>query len=110
MSIDKIINILVSVTLFEMMATIGFGVTVQQVLEVARNWRLVGRAAIASWVLVPACAVALLLLYRAPGLIAAGILMAAASPGAPYGPPFTGMAKGDVPVAVGLMVVLAAAS
>ncbi|HEU4679220.1 MAG TPA: hypothetical protein VFS35_06850 [Terrimicrobiaceae bacterium] len=30
--------------------------------------------------------------------------------GAPYGPPFTGFAKGDVPRAVGLMVILAGSS
>src|SRR5262249_42006128 len=31
-------------------------------------------------------------------------------PGAPFGPPLVGMAKGDVPVAVGLMGILAASS
>ena len=32
--------------------------------------------------------------------------MAAVCPGAPYGPPFTGMAKGNVPTSVGLTVML----
>src|SRR5262249_49880514 len=31
-------------------------------------------------------------------------------PGAPYGPPFTGLAKGNVAVSVGLMVILAGSS
>ena len=37
-------------------------------------------------------------------------LICAVCPGAPYGPPFTGMAKGKVGVAVGLMVILAGSS
>jgi BASS family bile acid:Na+ symporter len=43
-------------------------------------------------------------------LIAAGFLVAAVCPGAPYGPPFTRMANGNVVTAVGLMAVLAASS
>ena len=42
--------------------------------------------------------------------MAAGFLVAAVCPGAPYGPPFTGMAKGNVGVSVGLMVILAGSS
>jgi BASS family bile acid:Na+ symporter len=61
-------------------------------------------------VIVPAAAVALLLLFSAAPLVAAGFLIAAVCPGAPYGPPFTGMAKGNVTLAVGLMMVLAGSS
>ncbi len=43
-------------------------------------------------------------------MTAAGFLVAAVCPGAPYGPPFTAIAKGNLPVSVGLMVVLAASS
>lgn len=110
MPIEKIINLLVLVTLFEMMMVTGLGVRAQQVMAVASNWRLVSRAAIANYIFVPACAFILLRLYQSPPLIAAGFLIAAACPGAPYGPPFTSLAKGQVPVAVGLMVVLAGSS
>jgi bile acid:Na+ symporter, BASS family len=110
MNIDKIINILVTVTLIQMMATIGLGVTVRQVADVAEDWWLVLRAAIANYVLVPAIAVGLLLYFGAPALVAAGFLVTAACPGAPYGPPFTGMAKGDVAISVGLMALLAGSS
>jgi BASS family bile acid:Na+ symporter len=110
MPIDKLIDILVPVTLFEMMATLGLGVAAQQVMAVARNWSLLGRAGIANYALVPVCAVILLLLFHPPAMIAAGFLIAAACPGAPYGPPFTALAKGDVSVAIGLMVVLAGSS
>jgi len=85
-------------------------VTVSDVLRVGRNWGLVARAILANYILVPAAAVGLLLLFRANPLVAAGLLVAAVCPGAPYGPPLTAMAKGNVPVSVGLMVILAGSS
>jgi len=107
---DQLINVLVSVTLIEMMAATGLGVTFVDLGGVARNWRLVGRAALANYVLVPASAVGLLLLFDAHPMVAAGFLILAVCPGAPYGPPFTAIAKGNVAVAVGLMVILAGSS
>ena len=109
-SIDKVINILATVTLVEMMVTIGLGVTFADVAGVARNWRMVARAALANYVCVPAAAVALLLLFHAQPLVAAGFLIAAVCPGAPYGPPFTAIARGNVVLSVGLMVILAGSS
>jgi len=110
MTADYVINILASITLVEMMVTIGLGVNLSDVLNVGRKGGLVARSALANYVLVPAAAVGLLLLFRAQPMVAAGILVAAACPGAPYGPPFTSMAKGNVAVAVGLMVILAGSS
>jgi bile acid:Na+ symporter, BASS family len=110
MSIDGFINLLATVTLFEMMVTIGLGVTVGEIAAVAKDWRAVAGAGIANYVIVPAAAVALLLAFHAAPLIAAGFLIAAVCPGAPYGPPFTGIAKGNVALAVGLMMILAASS
>jgi bile acid:Na+ symporter, BASS family len=110
MSIDKLINLGVTLTLIEMMVAIGLGVTFAQVVGVARNGRLIAKAIIANYVLVPVAAVALLMLFHPPPMVAAGFLLAAVCPGAPYGPPFTAMAKGNVPMAVGLMVILAGSS
>ncbi|HTZ46565.1 MAG TPA: hypothetical protein VMH20_03190 [Verrucomicrobiae bacterium] len=110
MSIDSIINLLVTITLLEMMATIGLGVTLSEVTSVAKDVRLVTRAGIANYLVVPGAALALLMVFHAHPMIAAGFLIAAVCPGAPYGPPFTGMAKGNVAVSVGLMVILAGSS
>jgi bile acid:Na+ symporter, BASS family len=110
MSIERIIGVLVNVTLIQLMVTIGLGVTMPQVAVAATNIRTVAAAALANYVVVPLCAVALLLAFRSPPLVAAGFLIVAVCPGAPYGPPFTALAKGDVPVAVGLMALLAASS
>jgi BASS family bile acid:Na+ symporter len=110
MTVDQLINLLAAITLIEMMVTIGLGVSLADVWRVGRSWGLVVRAVLANYVLVPAAAVGLLLLFRAHPMVAAGFLVAAVCPGAPYGPPFTAMAKGNVAVSVGLMVILAGSS
>jgi BASS family bile acid:Na+ symporter len=110
MSDSQLISVLVTVTLIEMMVAVGLGVTFTNLLGVARNWRLVVRAALANYLCVPAVTAGLLLLFHAQPKVAAGFLILAVCPGAPYGPPLTALAKGNVAVAVGLMVVLAGSS
>lgn len=110
MSIDKIANLLVVITLFEMMVAIGLRVSIRDVAGVVTNIRVVTRAGLANYVLVPAITVLLLWLFHASSLVSAGILLAAVCPGAPYAPPLTGIAKGNMPISVGLMVVLAGSS
>jgi BASS family bile acid:Na+ symporter len=110
MTTDQLIHVLVTIALIEMMVAIGLGVTFVDLSGVARNWRLVGRAALANYVCVPAVTVGLLFLFGPHPMVAAGFLILAVCPGAPYGPPFTAIAKGNVAVAVGLMVALAGSS
>jgi bile acid:Na+ symporter, BASS family len=110
MTLDRFLNLLATITLFEMMVTIGLGVAIAEIAAVATDWRTVARTGLANYLIVPAAAVALLLLFHVAPFVAAGFLIAALCPGAPYGPPFTGMAKGNVALAVGLMMILAASS
>jgi BASS family bile acid:Na+ symporter len=110
MTVNQLINVLVTVTLIEMMSAIGLGVTWQDLVGVARNGRLLARAALANYVCVPAVTVGLLLLFDAHPLVGAGFLILAVCPGAPYGPPFTAIARGNLAAAVGLMVILAGSS
>lgn len=110
MTVDGSIHVLAAITLIEMMVTIGLGVTLSDVLRVGRSSSLVVRAVLANYILVPAAAVSLLLLFHTNPMFAAGFLVAAVCPGAPYGPPLTAMAKGNVPMAVGLMIILAGSS
>jgi BASS family bile acid:Na+ symporter len=109
-NVDQLISLFSAITLFELMVSIGLGVTFADLLRVAKNWRLLGKAAIANYVCVPAIALGLLFWFDTKPLIAAGFLIAAVCPGAPYGPPFTGLAKGDVVISVGLMAILAGSS
>lgn len=110
MTVDRWINLLVTVTLIEMMVAIGMSVSPADAMTAARNWRLTLRALIANYLLVPAATVALLLLFHAKPMAAAAFLILAACPGAPYGPPLTAIAKGNVTASVGLMVMLASSS
>lgn len=110
MSVDRLINVLVVVALMELMAAIGLSETFTDIIGVVRNRRLVFQAALANYVCVPAIAVGLLLLFHAQPMVAAGFMITAVCPGAPFGPPLTVMAKGKVAVSVGLMVILAGSS
>ena len=110
MSFDRAINILVTITLIEMMVLVGLRVTFTDLGQTASNWRLVGRAALANYVLVPGVTIALLGLFDVGPMVAAGFLVLAVCPGAPYGPPFAAIARANVPVAVGLMAILAGTS
>ncbi len=110
MTIDRLINLFVIATLIEMMAAIGLRVKFREVGDIARNWNLLVRAVLANYVCVPVITVGLLLWFRSAPMVAAGFLIIAVCPGAAYGPPLTAIARGNVAVAVGLMVVLAGSS
>jgi bile acid:Na+ symporter, BASS family len=110
MSLDRLTNILVTITLIEMMVLIGLRASFAELLQTIRDWRLLARAAAANYLLVPAVAVALLLAFGANPMVAVGFLVLAACPGAPFGPPFAGLARANVPLAVGLMVILTSSS
>jgi BASS family bile acid:Na+ symporter len=110
MSLDRAINILITITLVEMMVLVGLRVTFADLASTAKNWRLVARAVMANYVLVPAVTVALLMLFQVVAMVAAGFLVLAVCPGAPYGPPFAGIARANVPLAFGLMTILAGTS
>jgi BASS family bile acid:Na+ symporter len=110
MTTDRLINILVTGTCIEMMVAVGLGVPLAELTRVARDWRLVARALLANYVVVPAVAVGLLLLFHAHPMVAAGFLIVAACPGAPFGPPITALARGDLAVSAALMVILAGSS
>ncbi len=109
-SADKLVNPLVLILLIEMMVATGLGVSFGDLAGVVKNAGLLARAALANYVLVPTAAVLLLYLFQTDPMVSAGFLLVAVCPGAPFAPPLTAMAKGDVQVSVGLMVILAASS
>ena len=92
------------------MVLIGLRTTFAEFGQTVLNWRLVARAGAANYLLVPGAAVVLLILFDASPSVAAGFLILAVCPGAPFGPPFAAIAKANVPMAVGLMVILAGSS
>jgi bile acid:Na+ symporter, BASS family len=110
MSLDRVINILVTITLIEMMVLVGLRVTLTELAQTAKSRRLIARAMIANYLLFPIVTIVLLISFDVGPMIAAGFLVLAVCPGAPYGPPFAAIARANVPVAVGLMAILAGTS
>jgi bile acid:Na+ symporter, BASS family len=107
--LSHLIKVLIPVTLIVMMLRIGLGVAIAEVVETAANLRLVTLGLLANYICVPALTVALLLALHVKPIVSVGFLILVC-PGAPFGPPLTSMAKGNVGVSVGLMVILAGAS
>ena len=110
MRVDAIINLLAAVALFFMMVAVGLGLSIWDLLKAARDWRLALRAGIANYLLVPAAAVGLLVLFRPEPMVAAGFLIAVICPGAPFAPVLTAIAKGSAATAAGVMAILAGSS
>jgi bile acid:Na+ symporter, BASS family len=111
MTAAQFINVLVPITLIEMMVAIGLGVSLADLAAVARNGRLVAKAGLANYLFVPVVTVGLLLLFQpADAMVPAGFLILAVCPGAPFGPGCAQLARGNVAAAVGLMVLLAGSS
>jgi BASS family bile acid:Na+ symporter len=109
--IERLINILVTITLIEMMLSIGLSVRFADLIGICRDWRLLLQAGLANYVCVPAVTVALLLLFQpADPMVSVGFLILAVCPGAPFAPPCVRIAKGNVDAAVGAMVILAGSS
>jgi BASS family bile acid:Na+ symporter len=101
------VNLLTLTGLVAMMLSMGLKVTLADVLASARsNRRLVALSLVANYLVVPAVTVALLSLFEARAMVAAGFLILAVCPGAPMGPTFAEVANGDVACAVGQMVIL----
>jgi|SRR6478609_7089704 predicted Na+-dependent transporter len=72
MSLDRAINILVTITLIEMMVLLGLQVTFTELAQAAKNGWLLARAAMANYVLFPAVTIALLMLFDVGPMLAAG--------------------------------------
>lgn len=108
--LEKIANLLVLILLVEMMITVGLGVSLRSLMAVFADAELLVRAGLGNYFVVPAIAVSLLYLFHAGPMVSAGFLLVAASPGAPFAPSLTAIARGNVSVSVALMVILAGSS
>jgi len=110
MNTTNVVNLLTIAGLVAIMLSMGFKVTFAEVAAPMRRPRLVVSGLLANFVLAPAATAALLYLFEANPSVSVGFLILAVCPGAPLGPPFTAIAKGDVAYATGQMVILAGLS
>jgi BASS family bile acid:Na+ symporter len=88
------------------MLAMGVGFTVGQIIDPLRDLRLVLRALLANFVAMPLCALALDKMLRLDEPLGVGLLLLGAAGGAPFLPKLTELAKGNLPFAVGIMVLL----
>jgi len=84
----------------------GAGLTVGQIVGALRDARLVLLALLANFVVVPLGALALATVLRLDEPLGEGLLLVGASAGAPFLPKLAELAKGNLPFAVGAMVLL----
>jgi BASS family bile acid:Na+ symporter len=110
MKTSTIITLLNVTALVAIMLSMGMKVTLEALLVSARRWRLLVLGLIANYAIVPAVTVGLLLLFQTSPTVSVGFLILAACPGAPFAPLVTAIAKGNVPSAVALMLILAGLS
>jgi BASS family bile acid:Na+ symporter len=97
-----------SVVVFVVSSTlaVGLGLTVPQILAPLRNGRLVVLSLLANFVLAPLVAIGLARLLGLEEPLGAGLLLVGVAAGAPFLLKLADLAKGNMPFAVGLMVVL----
>jgi BASS family bile acid:Na+ symporter len=96
----------VFVFLVSSMSEIGLGLRLQQVVAPLRDKRLVALALLANFIIAPLLALGIARLLRLDEPFAQGLLLLGLGAGAPFMPKIVGMAKGDVAVAVALLVML----
>jgi BASS family bile acid:Na+ symporter len=110
MNLLDLISLLTVTALAAMMLSMGLRVTFETALASVRSVRLVALGLTANYLFVPVVTVALLYVFQTLPLVSAGFLILAVCPGAPIGPPAAALAKGNVPWAIGMMVILAGLS
>ena len=84
----------------------GLGLTVPQVLAPLKNVRLVVLSLLANFVLAPLTAIGLARVLGLDEPLAVGLLLCGVAAGAPFLIKLAELGKGDMPFAVGIMVVL----
>lgn len=101
-----LINLFVLVFVLTSMFGTGLSLTVPQIVEPLKDWKLVLLALVANFILVPALAYVIALVLNLSEGLSAGLLILAACAGAPFLPKLAGVAKGNLAFSVGLMILL----
>lgn len=106
MNASDLTALLNTTALATMMFAMGLRVDVRDLLISVRPVRRLILGLVANFVLLPAVTLGLLRLFHTDPMVSVGFLILAACAGAPVGPPITALARGDVPWALGMMLIL----
>jgi BASS family bile acid:Na+ symporter len=88
------------------MASMGLSLKVKQIVEPLKNGRLLVLALVANFILVPAIAYVITLLFALDQPLRIGLILLATAAGAPFLPKLAEAADGSTAFSVGLMVLL----
>ena len=105
-TITLLINLFVLVFVLASMFGTGLSLTVPQIIEPLKDWKLVALALLANFVIVPALAYVLAAALGLSDGLRAGLIILAACAGAPFLPKLAATAGGNLAFSVGLMVLL----
>src|SRR5437773_474897 len=104
--IQKLVPVCMLAFVLSSMLAMGFGLTVGEIIAPLRDVRRVILSLLANFALVPLVALALAALLRLDQPLGVGLLLLGSAAGAPFLPKLTQLAKGNLALAVGLMVLL----
>ena len=104
--LEVVANVSVLVFVVACMAAAGLGLAVRDLVAPLRRARLVGLALVANFVVAPAVAYGLTRLVPLDRPYAIGLLLLGGAAGAPFLPKLAELARGDVALSVGLMLLL----
>ena len=95
----------------QMMFTMGLQLHFSEILDATtRNPKRTFRIFLANYFVVPLVTMVICKFFTNDPYIAAAFLILSVAPAAPYGPPFTSIARGDLAIATGFMALLASTS
>ncbi len=104
--LEQLANLSVLIFVITNMLAMGLSLTIAQILEPLRDLRLVGKALIANFVLVPLVAYVLVALIPLEQGLAIGLILVGTAAGAPFLPKLVQFSKANIAFGVGLMVLL----
>jgi BASS family bile acid:Na+ symporter len=105
-AISVIADLSILVFVVSIMLSLGLSLTLRQILDPLRNFGFVVRVLLANFVLVPLVVYLINLVIPLDPSLAIGLILLATAAGAPFLPKLAQVSKGNVPLSVGLMVLL----
>jgi len=103
---QKLVPVAMLAFVLSSMLAMGLGLTAGEIIAPLRDIRRVVLSLLANFLLVPLIALALAAILRLDEPLGVGLLLLGSAAGAPFLPKLTQLAKGNLALAVGLMVLL----
>ena len=104
--LQKAANLAMLSFVISSMLAMGTGLTVAEIIAALRNHRLIILALLANFILMPLCALVLAKILWLDEPLGIGLLLLGSAAGAPFLPKLSQLSRGDLPFAVGAMVLL----